>query len=122
MAYTGQFGGTDFKSGKNILASEHFQYIEGGATLDAQAFGSGYVEVGTLVARNTSTGKFEEFSSVEGYDNFAVLNEDLTMDGENDAIVGEVLVRGSVYEDKLPTEVTDEFKAQNDNIRYVNHI
>lgn len=122
MAYTPKFGGTDFRGGINILASEHLQFIESGATLDADAFGVAYVPVGTQIARNLSTGKFEEYSVTEGYDEFSILNIDVDMDGVNDVIVGEVIVRGSVYEQKLPNEVADEFKAANDNIRYVKHI
>lgn len=120
--YGPKFGGTDFRGGKNILASEHLQYIEGGATLDAQAFGNAYVEVGTPIARNLTSGKFEEYSTAEGYDEFSILNVDVDMDGETDIIVGEVIVRGSVYEDKLPVEISDEFKQLNDKIRYVRNI
>lgn len=122
MAYVPKFTRADFAGGKNILASEHLQYIEGGATLDATAFETGYNEVGLLIARNTTSGKFEPFSVVEGYDNFAVLDEDFENDGENDLIAGQVIVRGSVYEDKLPQEVPDEFKAANPMIRFVKHI
>lgn len=38
MAYTLQTGRTDFTGGKNILASEHLQFVEAGATLDAVSF------------------------------------------------------------------------------------
>lgn len=122
MAYGPKFGGTEFRGGKNILASEHLQYLENGATLDASAFGAGYVEVGTPIARNTTSGKFEPFSAVEGYDNFSILNIDVDMDGEQDQIAGEVIVRGSVYEQKLPEAVTAEFKAANPMIRYVSAV
>ena len=122
MAYGPKFGGTEFRGGKNILASEHLQYLENGATLDAAAFGAGYVEVGTPIARNTTSGKFEPFSVVEGYDNFSILNIDVDMDGEQDQIAGEVIVRGSVYEQKLPEAVTAEFKAANPMIRYVSAV
>lgn len=122
MAYVPKFTRADFAGGKNILASEHLQYIEGGATLDATAFPTGYNEVGLIIARNTTTGKFEPFSAVEGFDNFAVLDEDFENDGENDLIAGQVIVRGSVYEDKLAQEVPDEFKAANPLIRFVKHI
>ena len=122
MAYGPKFGGTEFRGGKNILASEHLQYLENGATLDASAFGAGYIEVGTPIARNTTSGKFEPFSAVEGYDNFSILNIDVDMDGEQDQIAGEVIVRGSVYEQKLPEAVTAEFKAANPMIRYVSAI
>lgn len=113
---------TDFLGGKNILASEHRQNIEGGATLDHTKFPTGFNEVGQLVARNLETGKFEPFSTTEGFDNFAVLNEDFRNDYEQDLISGEVIVRGSVYEDKLPQEVPTEFKEANPMIRFVTHI
>lgn len=122
MAYVPKFTRTPFIGGKNILASEHLQYIEGGATLDATAFATGYNEVGQIIARNTTTGKFEPFSVVEGFDNFAVLDEDFNNDGDGDLIAGQVIVRGSVYEDKLPQVVSAEFKAANPQIRYVKHI
>ena len=122
MAYVPKFTKAAFVGGKNILASEHLQYIEGGATLDATAFDTGYNEVGQIIARNTTSGKFEPFSAVEGFDNFAVLDEDFHNDGESDLIAGQVIVRGSVYEEKLPQEVPAEFKAANPQIRYVKHI
>lgn len=128
MAYTLNFGESEFRGGKNILASEHLQYIEGGATLDATAFGNTYVEVGTAIARDTTTGKFVPYTETTagtlepGLDEFSILNIDVDMDGVNDAIVGEVIVRGSVYNDKLPAGVTDAFKEANPHIRYVKHI
>ena len=122
MAYGPVFRKTEFVGGKNILASEHVQYIEGGATLDNTKFPAGYNEVGLLIARNLATGKFEPFSTVEGYDNFAVLNEDFVNDAGQDLVVGEVIVRGSVYEDKLPQTVPAEFKAANPMIRFVKHV
>lgn len=125
MAYGPIFKKTDFQGGKNILASEHLQYIEGGATLDHTKFPTGYNEVGLLVARNLSTGKFEPFTTGEGapeYDNHGVLNEDFINDHEQDLVVGELIVRGSVYEDKLPQEVPAEFKEANPMIRFVSHV
>ena len=122
MTYVPKFTRAAFVGGKNILASEHLQYIEGGATLDATAFDTGYNEVGQIIARNTTSGKFEPFSAVEGFDNFAVLDEDFHNDGESDLIAGQVIVRGSVYEEKLPQVVPAEFKAANPQIRYVKHI
>lgn len=122
MAYGPIFKKTDFVGGKNILASEHLQYIEGGATLDHTKFPTGYNPVGLLIARNLATGKFEPFSTTEGFDNFAILNEDFDNSFEQDLVVGEVIVRGSVYEEKLPVEVTAEFKEANPLIRYVSHV
>lgn len=120
--YTPKFSSTEFKGGKNILASEHLQFIEGGATLDATKFATGYHDTGKLIARNTTSGKYEPFSAVEGFDNFGILNVDFTNDGENDLIAGELIVRGSVYTAKLADEVTDEFKEANPLIRYVSHV
>lgn len=120
--YTPKFSETVFKGGKNILASEHLQFIEGGATLDATAFTTGYHEVGKLIARNTVSGKYEPFSATVGFDNFGILNVDFTNDGTNDVIAGEVIVRGSVYELKLADVPTAAFKAANPMIRYVTHI
>lgn len=122
MVYGPVFSKTQLSGGKNILASEHLQFVEAGATLDHTAFPTGYNEVGAQVARNTETGKFEPFSLVAGFDDFGILNEDFSNDYEQDLIAGEVIVRGSVYEAKLPEEVTAEFKVANTMIRYVNHV
>lgn len=128
MAFNLQTGRDNFKGGKSILASEHLQYLEAGATLDAAVFGVTKIEVGTLIVRNTTSGKFEPYTETTagtfepGYDEPAVLNIDVECDGTNDEIVGEVLIRCSVYEAKLPAAPTDAFKSKNDNIRYVNQI
>lgn len=125
MAYNLQTSREAFVGGKNILASEHVQFIEVGATLDAVAFGAGKIELGALIARNETTGKFEPYNETTpgtlepGYTDFGVLNIDVNSDGENDIIVGEVIIRGSVYVDKMPAAPTDAFKAANDNIRYI---
>jgi hypothetical protein len=120
MPYTLQTGRADFQGGKNILASEHLQYLEVGATLDAQAFGEGHIELGTAIARNQNTGKYEPFTTAEGYEDFAILNIDADCNGEDDIIVGEVIIRGSVYDAKLPDNVTEEFKTLTQPlIRYV---
>lgn len=121
MAYTLQQKSTDFRGGKNILASEHVQYVHGGATLDAEAFGEGYIELGTLIARNKDTGKYEPFEETEGFDNFFIMNEDADCDGENDMVTGAVIIAGSVYEAKLPEEPSDDFKEKTPNIFYVTH-
>ena len=126
--YTPKFSETVFKGGKNILASEHLQFIEGGATLDATVFATGYHEAGKLIARNTTSGKYEPVKETTpgtldaGYDSFGILNVDFTNDGENDVVAGEVIVRGSVYEQKLADEPSDAFKAAVPMIRFVNHI
>jgi hypothetical protein len=116
MGYTlhNRFEREDFRGGRNILASEHLQYVAGGATLDAEVFGAGYIELGTLIARNVTTGKYEPVAAktdLTGYDKPAVLNVDADCDGINDIIVGEVIIRGSVYEAKLPETVPAFFKA-----------
>lgn len=124
MPYKLNSGRSEFKGGKNILASTHLQFKQVGATLDATAFPTGIVEVGTAIAQNSTTGKFEPYNESTpgtlepGYEDFAILNVDFENDGENDAVVGEVIVRGSVYEAKL-VGVTDEFKKATPMIRYV---
>lgn len=75
-----------------------------------------------MVARNTTTGKYEEFTVAEGYDNFGILNIDAVSNGQDDIIVGEVIVRGSVYEAKLPVAPSAEFKALVPMVRFVNEI
>lgn len=122
MTYGPIFSKTQLQGGKNIVASEHLQFVEAGATLDHTKFPKGFNEVGAQVARNAATGKFEPFTEVEGFDDFGILNEDFRNDYEQDLIAGEVIVRGSVYEAKLPEEVSAEFKAANPLIRYVSHV
>lgn len=125
MAYTLNSSRTDFRGGKNILASEHVQYVHGGATLDGTKFPAGLIEVGTLIARNTSTGKYEpvaDAADLAGFDNFYILNEDHDHDGTSDAVTGAVIIEGSVYQAKLPEQPSEAFKAANPNIHYVTHI
>lgn len=122
MAYGPRFTKTDFVGGKNILASEHLEYVKGGATLDATKFPKGHNEIGALIARNTKTGKFEPFEAEADQDTVSVLNIDFDNDGEQDLIAGEVIVRGSVYEAKLPEEPSSEFKAAAPMIQFITHI
>ncbi len=124
--YTPKTSRTDFKGGKNILASEHFTFIEAGATLDATKFGAKYVEVGTAVAQNATSGKWEPFKegteeAPANYADYGILNVDWNSDGVNDGVVGELITRGSVYEAKL-VGVTDAFKEKTPEIRYVKEI
>ena len=122
-AYSLKTSQTAFRGGKNILASEHLQYVEGGATLDGTKFPAGVIEVGTLIARNTTTGKYEPFTTVTGFDNPGVLNIDAISDGKTDLVVGEVIVRGSVYQAKLPNNsALGAFKTAAPMIRFVTHI
>lgn len=122
MAYGPRFSKTGFDGGKNILASEHLEYVKGGATLDASKFDEGAVELGKLIARNTNTGKFEPFDedSENSFDTYSVLNIDFKNDGEQDLIAGEVIVRGSVYEEKLADEVPSAFKEKAPMIQFIN--
>ncbi|WP_263708006.1 hypothetical protein [Shouchella tritolerans] len=129
MSYTLKNGRTEFRGGINILASRHLQWTEHGITLDAEKTGKTYLPVGTPVARNLETGKYEVYAdgeggaAPEGYDDFALLNIDVEVDGENDVIIGEVLIRASVYEAKLPDTVTETFKKLTSPlIRYVKHV
>ncbi|MEE6134626.1 MULTISPECIES: hypothetical protein [Bacillaceae] len=123
MPYSLKDERTPFRGGKNILASIHMQYTEEGATLDASKIGAKYLPVGTPIARNLTTGKYEVFSTATGFDDFALLNVDVDCDGKHDVFVGEVLIRASVYDGKLPATVTQEFKdLTKPLIRYVKNI
>lgn len=116
---------TGYVSGKNILASENFQYIEAGATLDATDFGNGVVELGTLIARNATSGKYVKYVdlNVADYDDFGILDVDVTIADGEDEIVGSVIVKGSVYEDKLPeNDDLEAFKAHVPMIRFISHV
>lgn len=119
--YTPKTSRSEFKSGKNILASQHFTFIEAGATLDAAAFTARYVEAGTAIAQNTTTGKWEPFVDGTSYSDYGVMNVDWECDGTNDGVIGEVVTRGSLYDAKL-VGATDEFKTKTPEIRYVKEI
>lgn len=120
--YTPKAYETEFRGGKNILASEHFQFIEAGATLDGTEF-DGYFETGQMIGRDSTTGKWVPFDHENAdIDQVGITNIDFEGDGEHDMVIGEVIVRGSVYEEKLAGEVHDDFKAANPLIRYVTHI
>lgn len=120
--YTPKFSVTEFTGGKGILASEHLQYLEAGATLDATKFEVGAGKAGKLIARNVTSGKFEPFTAAEGFDNFSVLEYGFDNDGVNDVIAGSVIVRGSIYEAKIADVPSEDFKALVPMIRFVSHI
>lgn len=119
---------TAFKSGKNILASEHFAYTEEGGTLDAVAIGNRYVEVGEPFVRDMATGKYVPFTDAAhlttgalntGFADPVVCDIDFDCDGVNDVIVGQLLIKASLYPGKLPASVTDAFKElTHPNMRY----
>jgi len=114
---------------KEIKASAHYAYIDGGITLDGSTFSAEeLVEAGTCVARNVNTGKYEAYTETTpdtfepDYDRPLILDESVKFklddDGNNaDQVVGEVLVHGAVYEGML-TGVTDAFKAKTKMIDY----
>ncbi|TFI46715.1 hypothetical protein E4O93_16470 [Diaphorobacter sp. DS2] len=78
MAYNLQTSQTSFKGGKNILASEHVQFVEAGATLKG---GQGLLQCGQAIARATSDGKWVKFAAanVANYDDFGILTSMLTL-------------------------------------------
>lgn len=124
MPYNLNRGRTEFTGGKNILASTHLQFREVGGTLDATKFPVGLVAVGTCIVKNTTSGKFEPYKEATagtfptGFEDPVILNVDFVNDGTNDTIVGELIVRGSVYGAKL-VGVTAAFKKATPMIRYV---
>ena len=124
MPYSVKKDRTPFKSGKNILASSHLQFKEVGGTMDAEAFPVGLIEVGTCIVKNNDTGKYEPYADGEeggfpgGFSDPVILNVDFENDGTNDTIVGELIIRGSVYEPKL-IGVTEAFKEKLPMVRFV---
>lgn len=124
--YHDKFNGTGRRLGrKNILASEYPKYIQGGATLDAKKFPVGYNEAGHLIARNTTTGKFQPYTETNegilepGFDQFSVLDVDFNNDGVNDIVTGFVVIEGSVYRHTLISKLTEAFIRATKNIHYV---
>lgn len=104
-------------SGKNILASEHFQYIEGAAQVKG---GSAYAvgEAIGKVASGGDAGLWVKYVNGATYADLGILNVDVPNIPEN-SVVGEILVRGSVYDAKLAASATTEFKGKTPLIRYV---
>ena len=119
MAYNLQTSQTAFKGGKNILASEHVQFVEAGATLKG---GEGNLECGQAIARVAADGKWVKFvaANVANYDDFGILNVNADASA-HDAIVGEVIVRGSVY-DAILIGADSTFKGKVPMIRFVKEI
>jgi hypothetical protein len=118
-----------FKGGKNILASEHVQFVEAGATLAA---GLGPLQVGQAMARiktlpaSGTVGNVGEWTkyneaNVANFDDFGILNVDAETYAGDQVVVGELIVRGSVYEAKC-VGVTDTFKTKTPMIRYVKNL
>ena len=120
---------TAFKGGKTILASViALQYTEEGGTLDAAAIGDRYVELGEPFIRDNASGRYVPFVAAThvtagainaGFSDPVICNVDFDCNGSDNVVVGELIVRGSVYDKKLPTKVTAAFKAVTPGIRYV---
>lgn len=115
--YSLQISQDPFKNGKNILASEHVQFIEGGATIVS---GQGVLDCGTAIARRSADKLWEKYASanVANYDDYGILNVNIDATSAN-VVVGEVIIRGSVYDAKL-VGVDATFKGKVPNIRFVN--
>lgn len=124
MPYNLKITQKPFVQGKNILASEHVQFIEGGATIKASEYSytEGLLECGQAIAREKDTGKWVKFNDedIDNYDDFGILNVDVDA-SEHDTVVGEVIIRGSVYDAKV-IGATDAFKAKVPNIRFVKNV
>lgn len=129
MPFKPQIVNTELNAAVNVLASENFQFVEGGATIDKSELGSGLV-VGQAVAKNAG-GKWVKYvdidAPVEGGDTYAdsgyldlgIMNIDLDP-ATVDVVVGEIIVVGSVYDAKL-TGVTPKFKEAAKQLRFVSH-
>lgn len=118
---------TEFKQGRNILASEYVQFVEGGATTYS---GLGPIEAGQALARYKEYGAYDGYwgrysdnDQARGiYDAYGILNTSTEVWGTDNVVLGEVIVAGSVYESRIVTEqggVTETFKSLTPMIRYV---
>lgn len=106
----------------NVLASEHFQFVEGGATFDKASL-TKELPTGQAVAKNAA-GKWIPYvdlgDEAASYADLGVTNHEVEA-SDVDIIVGEVIVVGSVYEAKL-TGVTPKFKEAAKQLRFVSHV
>lgn len=117
MPYSFKQTTSAFAGGKNILASEHFQFVEGGAQVKggvAYAVGEALGKVAT----GGDAGLWVKYVNGATYADLGILNVDVENIAEN-SVVGEILVRGSVYDAKLAASATAEFKGKTPLIRYV---
>jgi len=127
MPYTLKTSREDYRGGKQIIASEQrLAFIEEGATLDATKFTKGYHDVGEVIVLNRATGKYEpvketEPGTLDNAEDIGIVNVDFDIDGENDVVVGEVIISGSVYADKMATTPTAAIKAATPLIRYIHN-
>lgn len=118
-----------YAAAKEIKASAHYSYIVNGITLDGSKFDKGgYVEEGTCLVKDNTSGKYEPYADKEsgeegsktysfpdGKSDPVILDESIkfTVDDEGnnpDVTAGQVLVHGAVYESML-VGCTDAFKA-----------
>jgi hypothetical protein len=116
---------------KEIKASRHYAYIDGGITLDGSKFTAGELIVeGQVIARNTTSGKFEKYADATGawpagYDTPLVLDESVrfTATGDPETVnfdesVGQAMWHGAVIE-SLCVGVTAAFKAKIPMVAFV---
>ena len=110
-----------YAAAKEIKASAHYAYVVNGITLDGSKFETGgFVEEGTCLVKDDTTGKYEPQKETEskfptGKSDPVILDESIkfTVDdkGNNpDVTAGQVLVHGAVYESLL-VGCTTAFKA-----------
>lgn len=119
---------SEFRGGKQILASEDFRYTPEGGTIDAAKVGARYVEVGEPFVRDMATGKYvpftdaahvEEGALADGFEDPVLCDVDFDSDGVNDIIVGQLLNEAYVYDKKMPEKVTEAFKKLNVHLHFV---
>jgi hypothetical protein len=109
---------------QEIKASKHYAYINGGITLDGSKFAAGELVVeGQVIARNTTSGKFEKYADVagvwpDGYDTPLVLDESVrfTATGDPETVnfdesVGQAIWHGAVHT-RLCVGLTTAFQTK----------
>lgn len=112
---------TEFKGGKTILASVHFDYTREGGTVDGAAVGNRYVELGEPFVQRTTDFKYVPYTDAahldaetgqlkDGFQDPVICDVDFNSSGDVDIVVGALLISGTVYSAKLPDKVTPAFK------------
>ena len=115
-----------YAAAKEIKASAHYAYVVNGITLDGSKFETGgFVEEGTCLVKDNTTGKYEPYKDAEskfptGKSDPVILDESIKFTVDNpDVTAGQVLVHGAVYESLLVGCTTAFKTAVGAAIRFV---
>jgi hypothetical protein len=116
---------TTYTAPAEILASDHYQVIPGGVTIDASSVASGtyagkVLPAGTPMAEISGSGLYGPYASgaTDGRQVFVgLLFYEVDLSAGNDT--GSILIHAIVKEAALPEAPTATTKSENGAIRYV---